>query len=192
MLAHFNNVIFPSAEGMDEPLYSNLFEVTFSFPDTLELSDEDAQIMMLNTTNITLPLTPKLTTVTQSFKYSGRVYLKTPTPEDTTLQDINLNFNINVDDRFSMKTWNYMKKWYDLAWNSQTGELHYKREMAGQIVAHIHDRQGVVIRRVEFRNAQITGVGQHEFSWGENGIISGSATFVADHWIDSYFDITND
>lgn len=189
MLAHFKNVIFPSPDGMEEVVYQNLFEVTFDFPSSLNLGDEDRQIMMLNTLNISLPTTPTLETVTQSFKYSGRLYLKTPTPEQTTLQTIDIDFNINVSDKGSMNTWNYLKKWYDLAWNSQTGELKYKRNMTGAIVAHIHDREGVVIRRVEFKNAQIRGIDGMQFTWAGNDIIKGKATFCADYWIDQYFNL---
>lgn len=187
MLAHFDNI--PPARNNEEPLYGNLFEVTFEFPDVLGLTEDDRELMMISTKNITLDLTPTLGTVKQSFKYSGRLYLQTPTSENTTINDLQLEFYINVDDKFSMRTWNYMKKWYDLAWNSQTGALHYKREMIGSIVGHIHDRKGQVLRRVEFVNVQIKGIDGHQFSWDSTEIINGKATFCADTWYDSYMDI---
>jgi hypothetical protein len=187
MLAHFSNVT-PTATDLHEPLYQNLFEVTFSFPTILGLSPADEQTMMINARNINLDLTKDLGTAEQYFKYSGRMFLATK-KDNSVIKDLSINFNINVDDKFSIRTWNYLKKWYDLGWNSQTGELHYKREMVGTIVAHIHDRQGVVVRRVEFRNVQLQGVKTMEFDWEKETIMDGSVKFIADYWVDQYFDI---
>lgn len=187
MLAHFNNVT-PTATKLEEPLYSNLFEVTFTFPETLKLGTTDKDIMMLNTRNISLDLTKNLKVEEQYFKYSGRLFLNTD-KGNSVIKDMKLKFNINVNDKFSITTWNYLKKWYDLAWNSQTGELHYKKEMVGSIVAHIHDRRGVVVRRVEFMNVQIFGLDGMTFTWDNEGIIEGEASFISDYWIDQYFDI---
>ncbi len=187
MLAHYSNVT-PTATNNDEPLYSNLFEVTFSFPPILGLSPDDEQTMMINARNINLNLTPELDVQDQYFKYSGRLYLNTK-QDNSVIKDLSIDFNINVDDRFSIRTWNYLKKWYDLGWNSQTGELHYKREMLGQIVAHIHDRQGVVVRRVEFRNVQLVHVKEMDFGWEKQELMDGNVKFIADYWVDQYFDI---
>lgn len=188
MLAHFLNVT-PTATNLEEPLYSNLFEITFTFPTILKLNTTlDQRIMMMNAMNIDLNLTPELGVKEQKFKYSDRVFLITP--EKTSIE-FEIEFNINVDNSFSIRTWNYMKKWYDLAWNSQTGELHYKADMVGGIVAHIHDREGVVVRRTEFKNVMCRGVEGMKFSWEGADIIKGKAMFVADYWIDQYYDIQN-
>lgn len=187
MLAHFSNVT-PTATKLDEPLYQNLFEVTFQFPAILGLSPTDETEMMINARNINLNLTEDLGVAEQYFKYSGRLFLATA-KANSVIKDLSISFNVNVDDKWSIRTWNYMKKWYDLGWNSQTGELHYKREMVGTIVAHIHDRQGVVVRRVEFRNVQLQGLKGMEFNWENELIIDGQVKFIADYWIDQYFDI---
>lgn len=185
-LAHYSNI--PETATLGEPLYENLFEVTFSFPDTLGLSPDDETLMMISTKNISLDLTKSLGVVQQYFKYSGRNFITTK-KDNSTIQDLTLNFNINVDDKNSMRTWNYMKKWYDLAWESATGTLRYKREMIGTITANIYDRKGVVLRRVSFENAQIFGVGGMDFTWDKEDIIDGKASFVSDYWKDLYFDI---
>ena len=192
-LPHFNNVV-PTATNLEEPVYPNLFEVTFNFPGLLELTDGDQDIMMLNTTKISGHVTtPDLTEAIQKFKYSGRLFLMPPTADNSVVKELGIDFEVNVDDNSSMKTWNYLKKWYDLAWNSQTGELHYKRDMVGTITVHLHDREGVVIRRIEYRNVQIKGVngGFEDLDWGGTDIARGSAKFMADYWVDQYFDISN-
>lgn len=186
MLSHFTNIT-PTATDFHEPVYSNLFEITFTFPTILNLNNTtDLRIMMINALNITLDLTPDLNTSKQKFKYSDRVFIMQP---EKTSFTFDINFNINVDNQFSIRTWNYMKKWYDLAHNTQTGELHYKKDMIGNLVAHIHDRNGVVIRRTEFKNVQIYGLSGMTFSWDSNSLISGTAKFVADYAIDQYYDI---
>lgn len=187
MLPHFTSQT-PTGTDLHEPLYGNLFEVTFTFPTILGLTQDDFRIMMINTLGITLNLTPDIGTKEQKFKFSDRVYLLQP---NKTSFEFDIEFNINVDNQFSIRTWNYMKKWYDLAHNTQTGELHYKKDMIGSIVAHIHDREGVVVRRTEFKNVQLTGLGGMAFKWENNSFISGSAKFVADYAIDQYYDITN-
>lgn len=189
MLAHFSN-ISPTATTLEEPVYPNLFEVTFSFPPLLELGAIDQDIMMLNTKSIKGHVTtPDLTSNTQQFKYSGRMFLMPPSVENTVVSNLSIEYEINVDDKFSIKTWEMLKSWYDLAWNSQTGELHYKRDMIGTITTHLHDREGVVIRRIEYRNVQIKGVngGFEDLNWTDNKLASGSANFIADYWVDQYF-----
>ncbi len=189
MLAHFNNIT-PTSTNNYEPLYGNLFEITFQFPPILGFKNNQTEMnmMMLNARNIKLELTKDLKIEKQYFKYSGRQFLNV-NKENSIIEDLNINFNVNVDDKFSMTTWNLFKKWYDLAWNSQTGELHYKREMIGEIIVHVHDRQGIVIRRVEFKNVQLYGVKEQEYNWDEESILDTNAKFIADYWVDMYFDI---
>ena len=192
MIPHFNNIT-PIATDLHEPVYPNLFEVTFNFPQILGLSDVDQTIMMLNTKSISGHITtPGIATAMQQFKYSGRLFLMPPQAKDSVIDALSIDFEVNVDDKFSIKTWNYLKKWYDLNWNSQTGELHYKRDQVGTIVTHLHDREGVVIRRIEYRNVQIKDLdgGFETLKWDDTGIAVGKATFIADYWVDQYFDIT--
>lgn len=188
-LGHFSNVT-PTATQIYEPLYGNLFEITFNFPTILGFKNNQSEMnmMMLNARNIKVATTPDLKIEKQYFKYSGRQFLNV-NKENSIVDDLQINFNVNVDDKFSMTTWNLLKKWYDLAWNSQTGELHYKREMIGEIVVHIHDRQGIVLRRIEYKNVQLFGVGEQEYTWDEEKILDTNAKFIADYWIDTYFDI---
>lgn len=187
MIPHFTRQA-PITTEMYEPLYKNLFEVHFSFPKLVGLSQKDSDIMMMSANKVDLDLTPKLDVATQAFKYSQRLYARTPSK--TALESFTIDFAMNVNDKNSILTWNYMKNWYDLGWNSQTGELHYKRDMVGGIVAHIHDRAGIVVRRVEFINVMCLGVQAMNFAWSESDILSGQATFACDYWIDQYWNVT--
>lgn len=190
-LAHYNNVTPINVSGREyEPLYGNLFEVNFEFPDSLKhaKSSDEMSIMMLNAVNINLDLTKDLNIVEQFFKYSGRQYLTT-NKSNSIIKDLSIKFNINVSDTFSMTTWNMLKQWYDNGWNSQTGQLHYKRNNTGRIIAHIHDREGVVIRRVSFESVQLVGVTAMTFDWADEKILDCTGKFIADYWIDMYYDL---
>lgn len=88
-----------------------------------------------------------------------------------------------------METWNVLKAWYDLVWNSQNGTLHYKSDIIGTIIVNQHDKKGVVLRRVTFQNAQLRGIDAPSLAWNSNEIWSDvGAKFVADYWIDEYID----
>ena len=186
MLPHFTKVL-PAVE-LQEPVYNNLFEITFAFPKILNLSTKDQDIMMMSANKISLDITKPLGVVKQKFKYSERLYVNTPT--STAIESLTVDFTINVDDKFSMRTWNYMEKWRRLGHNSQTGALHYKRDMVGGLTLHVGDREGTVIRRVEYKNVMCLGLNAQEFQWETGNILSGTATFCSDYWIDQYYDIT--
>jgi hypothetical protein len=168
-----------------EPVFLNLFEITFVLPTILTAQKRDAALLLQQATNITLNLTPEIQIATQRFKYSTRVFLKTPEKTDT---EFDITFNVNVNDAGSMETWNTLKAWYDLVWNSQNGALHYKADTIGTIIVNQHDKKGLVLRRVTFQNAQIASVGTTDLKWETSEIWFANAKFVADYWIDEYID----
>lgn len=191
MLPHFRNI--QTANTLYEPIYTNLFEVNISLPPLVETnSTANTQLLLENATNIKLDLTTKIGEAIQKFKYSTRVYAATPGLAEGT-KEFEIKFNMNQNEEKAVETWVLLKRWYDLAWNSQTGELHYKSDMIGQISANIHDRTGEVIRRVDFINCQMYGLtGGWDLDFAQNtGIQSCGANWVCDYWIDTYFDVTD-
>jgi len=191
-LPHFTQLLVtgsPGGPGTDpqEPVYLNLFEITFILPTILQAQGRDPILMLQQANNVSLDLTPDISTKEQRFKYSTRAFMTTP---EKTHVDFDIKFNVNVNNQGSMETWNVLKAWYDLVWNSQNGTLHYKSDIIGTIIVNQHDRKGVVLRRVTFQNAQIKGVGSIELDWSQNSSIweNVTAKFVADYWIDEYID----
>ena len=186
-LPHFRNIT--TANSIWEPVYQNLFEITIDIPTIVQTnSTENRKVLLENATSINLDLTGGTFAnqpAKQKFKYSTRTYATTPTQSHV---EFDIKFNVNETDKKSVDVWALLKRWYDLAWNSQTGELHYKDDMMGQITAQLHDRTGEVIRRVDFVNCQIKGVTGWDFNWDSNTqIVEVSAKFVADYWNDTYF-----
>lgn len=189
-LPHYTQLEMTGAPGgpgtkPQEPVYLNLFEITFILPTILQAQKRDALLMLEQATSVTLDLTPDISTAQQRFKYSTRVFMKTPEKTDTNFDIV---FNVNVNDVGSMESWNTLKAWYDLVWNSQNGSLHYKADIIGTVIVNQHDKKGLVLRRVTFQNVQLTNISSAELKFDATDIWSATAKFVADYWIDEYID----
>ena len=190
-LPHFTQLLMSGSPGgpgtlPQEPVYKNLFEITFIFPTILQAQGRDPIMTLEQATSVTLDLTPTIETAEQRFKYSTRAFMKLPSK---THVDFSIKFNINVNQAGNMETWDTLKAWYDLVWNSQNGTVSYKSDIIGTIIVNQHDKKGVILRRVTFQNAQIKTVSAMELDWSSNEIWDGvQADFVADYWVDEYID----
>ena len=171
----------------DEVVYLNLFEITFILPVILQAQGRDPILLLQNATKIDLNLTEfDITSKQQRFKYSTREFISTPTK---TSGEITIPIQVNVNQQGSMENWNTMKAWYDLAFNSQNGALHYKSDMIGTIIVNQHDKKGVVLRRVTFQNCQLYKLTGFSLDWSSNNIQDNvSGTFTYDYFIDEYID----
>jgi hypothetical protein len=191
-LPHFTQLLNTGSPGgpgtlPDEVVYTNLFETTFVLPVILQAQGRNPILLLQNALNIDFNLTEfDVTVKEQRFKYSTRAFLTTPTK---TSGAFNIKFNVNVNQQGSMETWNAMKAWYDLVFNSQNGSLHYKSDIIGTIIVNQHDKKGVVLRRVTFQNCQISKLQGYTLDWASNNIIeSVQADFIYDYFIDEYID----
>ena len=191
-LPHFTQLLNTGSPGgpgtlPDEVVYLNLFETTFVLPVILQAQGRNPILLLQNALNIDFNLTQfDIGVKEQRFKYSTRQFLTTPTK---TAGEFNIKFNVNVNQQGSMETWNALKAWYDLVFNSQNGSLHYKSDIIGTVIVNQHDKKGVVLRRVTFQNSQIKSVGGISLKWeGSGDIWTAKADFVADYWIDEYID----
>lgn len=193
-LPHFtqiSNVGSPGGPGTlpDEVVYLNLFEITFILPVILQAQGRDPILLLENTTKAPSfsPLTDfGITNVQQRYKYSTREFLTTP---NRTSGEFSLPIQVNVNQQGSMETWNTLKAWFDLLFNSQNGALHYKSDLIGTIIVNQHDKKGVVLRRVTFQNCQLKKLGGYDLDWNSQDIVKEvTADFVYDYFIDEYID----
>jgi hypothetical protein len=194
-LPHFtqiSNVGSPGGPGTlpDEVVYLNLFEITFILPVILQAQGRDPLLLLENSTKAPIGTTNltafDITNVQQRFKYSTREFLTTPTK---TSGEITIPFQVNVNQQGAMETWNTMKAWYDLVFNSQNGSLHYKSDLIGTIIVNQHDKKGVVLRRITYQNCQLKTLAGYDLDWSSNSIVQEvNATFVWDYFIDEYID----
>jgi len=185
-LAHFTMI--DSHKEKWEPIHKNLYEVTIILPQVLQSIHPNATHLLLeNTVTAQMPIYPALTPIEQRFKYSTRLFVGMP--ESTSIKDMPIKFNLNQNDDYQMFVFKILKDWYDLAWNNETGTLHYKKNMVGDIIVHQHDREGKVIRRVTNHNCQfINFEGMEDLDWSAaTDILDFTGHWGVDYWEDFYY-----
>jgi len=184
-LAHFTNI--DSSKELFEPVYKNLFEVNFILPNSI-VSVGIGNLLLENAISTTLPQYPDLGVSEQRFKYSTRQYVMMP--DSTSIKDLSIKFNLLKNDKHQVFVFRKLKDWYDLSWNNETGELNYKATTTGTITVNVHDKDGIIIRRVIYHNAILKGFsGWEDIDWSSNSDLAGplDAKFVVDWWEDYYY-----
>jgi hypothetical protein len=190
-LPHFTQLLMTGSPGgpgtkPDEVVYLNLFELTFIFPTILQNQGRDPIMQLQQASSVDMNLTPDIGVKDQRFKYSTRAYMGMP---EKTHIEFTVKHNVNVNDKGNMITWNTLKAWYDLVWNSQNGAVSYKSDIIGTVIVSQHDKKGVVLRRVTFQNCQIMSLQGYTLDWSSTEILNNvEAKFVADYWVDEYID----
>lgn len=198
-LAHFTNVM--TANSIWEPIFKGLFEVQIDLPPLVasNLGADIRGLLLENATSVPLPTYPKFTPKEQRFKYSTRVYATLPGETHLTEQTIKFNLNQVVPTPNNpspgyvvgkVPIFRAMKDWYDLIWNNETGQLNYKVNTMGTVTIDQHDKEGLVIRRIIWHNAFLTGWSgwDGDLSWDSTGDIQDlTASFAVDYWEDFYY-----
>lgn len=185
-----------------EPVWKNLFEVSFDFPalvrqqypDINDVNNGSGVLALENAKTIGFAnIYQDLGTVTQKFKYSDRSFIGFP---GSTNVAVNVSFNINHNEQNAILLYNVFRAWYDLGWNSQTGLTHLKRNLIGGMTMNHHDKEGNILRRVSFFNAQLYSfkANMENLAWGGGAplVESMDCTWICDYWFDSYFDHSTD
>jgi hypothetical protein len=184
-LPHFTNI--ESHHSNDEPIFKNLYETTVVLPSLIEgIHDGYQTILLENITSIGLPVYKELAPLTQKFKYSTRNFLGLPSD---TSYGFSFSANLNQNQDYQVKAWRILKDWYDLGWNNQDGTLHYKRNLVGDVIIHLHDKEGHVVRRITYFNCQmknITGF-DGDLTWEGTEIFNVTCDMIADYWDDYYY-----
>lgn len=186
-LGHYTNVT--TGTDLHDPVYKNLFEVRITLPTVLQSVHPNATTLLLeNATKVDLPTYPALGVQTQRFKYSTRLYPTTPDTTSIIKQDIVFNLNQHKDSN-SVFVFRMLKDWYDLNWNNETGQLSYLRNLKSDLITiDVHDREGRVIRRVNWINAFMIGfTGWENLDWSQLDIQTLTASFAIPYWNDLYY-----
>ncbi len=184
-LAHFTNI--ESHTSLWEPVHKNLFEINFILPPAIQ-DVNVTNLLLENALTINLPTYPTLESQSQRYKYSTRLFVMMPST--TSKDDISITFNLMKDNNHQIFVFRKIKDWYDLSWNNETGELNYKAATVGTIITNVHDKDGIIIRRVVYHNAVCNSfTGFEDLSWEDTGTLMGPLTagFVCDYWEDFYY-----
>lgn len=178
-----------------EPVYKNLFEVRITPPAAIRTGTawENTQLIMDNIVSIAgiggVEKIPGV--VEQSYKGAKRSYAAAL--PDTTTADIDLTFEVNLNNENQVYVYNALKAWTDLVYNPLTGELGLKSEYAGTaddptiMTVLVYNKKGVVIKQLTFRQVfpttALTSVFDTlDYSQGTTISQVTGLTFRADYW----------
>jgi hypothetical protein len=184
-LPHFTNI--QSHNKLWEPVYKNLFEVEIFLPDAIRDKHPNGTLLLLeNIKTASLPTYPTLATVSQSYKYSTRLFVGFP--DSTSLTGLKFTMNVNQNDTKQIFTYRMVKDWYDLSWNNEDGSSSYKKNAVGEIVLYQHDREGEIIRRVTYHDCIPTDFSVSEdLTWGGGAEIADLTTTYMSSWFEDYY-----
>lgn len=178
-----------------EPVYKNLFEVRITPPAAIRTGTawENTQLIMDNVVSIGGIGGVEKIPGTVEQKYKGAVRSYAAALPDTTTADIDLTFEVNLNNENQVYVYNALKAWTDLVYNPLTGELGLKSEYAGTaddptiMTVLVYNKKGVVIKQLTFRQVfpttALTSVFDTlDYSQGTTISQVTGLTFRADYW----------
>ncbi len=183
-LPHYRNS--SAAMNLEEPVFDAYFLVQITGPSGLDFPD----LVLENLTKVGGIDTGKAfpSSQTQSFKGAKRTYVGGKVPEQ--FQDIDLSFEVNLNDSNQMYVYNTLVAWCNLAYNPATGKMGMKKNYAGKsMIISQYNADGEVFRQLKFQHViPMTRVqGPNNFDFESDGI------FRVDGWkvrADLYDEIT--
>lgn len=140
-----------ASSKQEEPLYGNLFEVTFLPPDGI---DGGLLLEHVNTVSGLGGLNPSIDAVGQKYKFSDRSYAGMP---GQTFVDVAINFSLNLNDSNQLYTYKTLREWYKKIYDPQTGEMGLKKDYSGTIIIVQHNRKGEIFRKITLYHTFPTG-----------------------------------
>jgi len=186
--SHYNNS--QAATNMWEVVSPALFEVDFAFPTLINGDPNNDPILMFEHVRSIAGLdgvTPTVSNVVQKYKYAERHYAAAG-PDKTSLE-LTVTFTMNLNDSQHNYIYNMLRKWYDLIYNPQNGQMLTKKQYADGSRMFIveHDRNGAIWRKVNcfnfFPSTPPTGLNEDNYdSTGDAKTVS--ITFIVDDWVE--------
>lgn len=169
-----------SAVRYFEPIYTNLFEVNIIPPATIS----DGQILLEQVKSIGGLNQDKLEGVLeQTYKGATRSYASGK-PE-STVTDLTIAFELNLDEANSLYTYRILRDWARLIYNPLTGQQGLKKDYIGQIIVSNYTRDGVIFWRRHFHDCFITGdalTTLQEMSYESSELATLDLGFRSDWW----------
>ena len=133
-----------------EPVFLNQFEVSITPPTGITIpvgNPGSANILLEQVTRISgLQVDQNPGEITQQYKFAKRYY-SGAAPLRTGL-DVEIEFEINLNDDNSMYAFKALRQWSDLIYNPLTGAMGIKQDYTGTIVISIFNKNGNVFRRI--------------------------------------------
>jgi hypothetical protein len=186
--SHYRNS--KAGSNMYEVVSPALFEVFLKFPNILSGDGSiDTELLLEHVRSISGldGLTPTVGNVVQKFKFAERHYAAAG-PDKTSLE-LTITYTLNLNNSHENYVYNMLRKWYNLVYNPQNGQLLTKKDYAGGSVMTIfeHDRNGAIWRKITcldiFPSTPPTGLNEDNYdSVGDAKTVS--ITFIVDDWVE--------
>jgi len=188
-LPHFTNA--QASINNWEPLYLNQFEVIFTPPSII--GGTNLLLEQVKTVKGLPEITPT-GVVTQYYKFAERNYADAA-PEKTSAE-IEIEFEVNLDDTNSMYTYNSLRQWGNVQYNPMTGSQSLKRNYVGALTVNISNKDQVIYRKFDFKSViMMDPLNSMDLDYtSKDGIYILTAKFKADWWQEKRsgaFDVTD-
>jgi len=176
-LPHFTNS--QAAINNWEPLYLNQFEVIFTPPSIV--GGTNLLLEQVKTVKGLPEITPT-GVVTQYYKFAERNYADAA-PEKTSAE-IEIEFEVNLDDTNSMYTYNSLRQWGNIQYNPMNGSQSLKRNYVGALTISISNKDQVIYRNFDFKSViMMDPLNSMDLDYtSKDGIYILTAKFKADWW----------
>jgi len=179
-----------AATQMYEVVSPALFEVEFTFPESIQTTGAIEPGKLFEHVRSISGLdgvTPTVGNVVQKYKFAERHYAAAG-PDKTSLE-LTITFTLNLNDAHQNYVYNMLRKWYNLIYNPQNGQMLTKKQYAkGSIlVIKEHDRDGAIWRRITcvdfFPSTPPTGLNEDNYD-SVGDAKTASITFIVDDWFE--------
>ena len=192
--SHYKNS--EAATEMWEVVSPALFEVYLKFPNYFEGSDKiNKEHLFQHVRSISGldGLTPTFGNIVQKYKYAERHYAAAG-PDKTSLE-LTITFTLNLNTSHENYIYNMLRRWYDLIYNPQNGQMLTKLQYAKGSIMEIkeHDRDGGIWRKITclnfFPSTPPTGLNEDSYdNMGDAKTLS--MTFIVDDWVEENINMT--
>lgn len=182
MLPHISN----SQAGVNrmDPVYKNLFEVTFTIPEALQ-ADFGADVAIITEQIQKIEglgsLDKGVAANQQKFMGTSRTYLDSK--PDSTFHELTVTLALNLREGTDNFIYKLFKAWNRLSYDLTTGETVLKKDYCSDwIKVRIANRAGDVYREIIYKDVMLKeGLDyQGTLDYGDNGIEELTVKFVSD------------
>lgn len=178
-LPHYKNSI--AAQKLWDPVFKAYFDVMITPPAGIS----DWPLVMNNILKISgISLDKAPAKAIQKYKGAVRSFVGGAVPEQS--HDLELSFEVNLNDSNSMYVYKALRQWSDLAYNPLTGKMGMKKDYhGGPIVITQFNANGDIFRQITYQVAiPLTQIkGPDEVDWETNDLYKvDSWKIVVDDW----------
>lgn len=174
-LPHWDNS--QAATNYWEPIFQNQFTVVITPPAVIT---EGVDLLVEQVLTVDgLPEFLTNGTTVQNYKFAKRAYANAA-PE-TTLTNLTMTFEVNLNDDNNMYVYNTLRGWSDLIYDPLTGRQGLKKDYVGQIAIDVFNKAGDIFREYKFPVAFISEpLTPIKLDYTSNEIYKLSVKFVCD------------